>query len=246
MVDTSDKENGKIRLSKVMSSRGLCSRREADSFIEQGLVRVNGKTVNVLGSRVEPDCEIEIVGEAKDFLEEQVTIALHKPRDYVSSQPEDGYTSALDLIREPNYFGKGYKNITRKGLAPLGRLDIDSTGLILYSQSGVLAKKIIGDSTEIEKEYEVNVLGDISDKALELLKYGLELDGVELKKAEITKVSKTKMIFVLKQGRKRQIRRMCELVGLKTTRIHRLRVGKLEIGNLPEGMWRIVEPHEII
>jgi len=246
MKENQPNETEKIRLSKVMSSRGLCSRREADSFIERGLVKVDGKIVNVLGSRVFPDCKIEIVGEAKDFLDEQVTIVLHKPRDYVSSQPEDGYTSALDLIREQNYFGKGYKNILRKGLAPLGRLDIDSTGLILYSQSGVLAKKIIGDATEIEKEYEVNVSGDITEKALKLLEFGLELDGVQLKKAKITKLTKSKMIFILKQGRKRQIRRMCELVGLKTTRIHRMRVGKLRIDDLPEGMWRIVEPHEIL
>jgi len=244
--DMNNNQEGMVRLSKVMSSRGLCSRREADSFIEKGQVKVDGQVVRVLGSRVHPDCEIEIIGEAKNFLDEQVTIVLHKPRDFVSSQPEDGYTSALDLIREPNYFGKGYKNILRKGLAPLGRLDIDSTGLILYSQSGVLAKKIIGDSTEIEKEYEVNVIGDITPKALKLLEHGLYLDEVELKKAQITKLSSSKMIFVLKQGRKRQIRRMCELVGLKTTRIHRLRVGKLELGDLPEGMWRIVEPHEII
>jgi 23S rRNA pseudouridine2604 synthase len=235
-----------VRLSKVMSSRGLCSRREADSFIEKGQVKVDGEVVRILGSRVDPNCEIEIVGEAKNFLDEQVTIVLHKPRDFVSSQPEDGYTSALDLIREPNYYGKGYRNILRKGLAPLGRLDIDSTGLILYSQSGVLAKKIIGDSTEIEKEYEVNVVGDITEKALKLLQHGLYLDDVELKEAQITKVSSSKMIFVLKQGRKRQIRRMCELVGLQTRRIHRMRVGKLELGDLPEGMWRIVEPHEII
>jgi len=235
-----------IRLSKVMSSRGLCSRREADSFIEKGLVKVDGKVINVLGSRVRPDCKIEIVGQARAALEDQVTIMLHKPRDFVSSQPEDGYTSALDLIREKNYFGGGYRNILRKGLAPLGRLDIDSTGLILYSQSGVLAKKIIGDSTEIEKEYEVNVSGDINKEALKLLEHGLELDGVVLKKAKIQKISKSKMIFTLKQGRKRQIRRMCELVGLRTTRIHRIRVGKLGLDDLPEGMWRIVEPHEIV
>jgi len=239
-------DGDRVRLSKVMSMRGMCSRREADSFIEHGLVKVDGEIVKILGSRVHPDCEIEIIGDAKDYLDEQVTIVLNKPRDFVSSQPEDGYISALELIREENYFGDGFVDIRRAGLAPLGRLDIDSTGLILYSQSGVLAKKIIGDATEIEKEYEVNVIGDITDEALKLLEHGLELDGVVLKKAKITQVSSSKMIFVLKQGRKRQIRRMCELVGLKVRRIHRMRVGKLTIEGMPEGMWRIVEPHEII
>lgn len=229
-----------------MSTRGLCSRREADEFIAQGLVEVDGVKIDVLGSRVDPDCNIKILSEGQESLDEQVTIVLNKPRDYVSSQPENDYVSALDLIREKNYFGKGYKNITRKGLAPLGRLDIDSTGLIIYSQNGVLAKKIIGEDSQVEKEYEVNTAGKISDKALDLLRFGLELDGVKLKKAKITKLTNSKMIFVLKQGRKRQIRRMCELVDLEVTRIHRMRVGKLTLNDMPEGMWRIASPHEII
>lgn len=239
-------DENKIRLSKVMSTRGLCSRREADDFISKGLVKVDGIKVDVLGSRVDPNCEIEILPEGQDSLNEQVTIVLNKPRDYVSSQPEKGYLSALELIRENNYFGSDYRNVTRKGLAPLGRLDIDSTGLIIYSQNGVLAKKIIGDQSDVEKEYEVNVVGGITDKALELLRFGLELDGVKLKKAKITKLSNSKMIFVLKQGRKRQIRRMCDLVDLHVRRIHRMRVGKLSLGEMPEGTWRIVSPHEII
>jgi 23S rRNA pseudouridine2604 synthase len=239
-------DENKVRLSKVMSTRGLCSRREADAFISKGLVKVDGKIINVLGSRVDPNCKIELLSEGLENLNDQMTIVLNKPRDYVSSQPEKGYTSALDLIREKNYFGPGYKNILRKGLAPLGRLDIDSTGLIIYSQSGVLAKQVIGENSLIEKEYEVNVSGNITPEVLKLLEFGLELDGVKLKKAKILKVTSSKMIFTLKQGRKRQIRRMCELVDLHVTRIHRMRVGKLKIDDLPEGMWRIVSPHEIV
>ena len=141
-----------------MSMRGLCSRREADEFISKSLVKVNGQVLNTLGVRVDSESQIEILSEGQDFLNDQSTIVLNKPRDYVSSQPEGGYTSALDLIREKNYFGSDYRPLIRKGLAPLGRLDIDSTGLILYSQSGVLAKQIIGEETSVEKEYEVNVL----------------------------------------------------------------------------------------
>lgn len=235
-----------LRLSKLMGQRGLCSRREADKLIEEGLVKVDGKIVAELGFKVSPECSIEILEEGRETLDDKVTIALHKPRDYVSSQPEDDYVSALELIREHNYFGNDYTHIERKGLAPLGRLDIDSTGLILYSQNGVLAKKIIGENSSVEKEYEVNVLGGITEEVLEKLRFGLTLDGVKLKRAKITKITSTKMVFILNQGRKRQIRRMCELVGLKTRRIHRIRVGKLKIGALPEGQWMLVRPEDIV
>ncbi len=236
----------KLRLSKLMGQRGLCSRSQADKLIEEGLVKVNGELVSELGSKVDPNCSIEILEEGKESLEDKITIALNKPRDYVSSQPEDDYVSALELIREKNYFGDSYEHVERNGLAPLGRLDIDSTGLILYSQNGVLAKKIIGENSSVDKEYEVNVTGNISEQAMAKLRIGLTLDDVKLKRAKVTKVSSTKMIFVLNQGRKRQIRRMCELVGLKTTRIHRIRVGKLKIGDLPEGKWTIVKPEDVV
>lgn len=236
----------KLRLSKLMGQRGLCSRREADKLIEEGLVKVNDKLVTELGSKVDPNCTVKILEEGKEALDDKITIALHKPRNYVSSQPEDDYTSALELVRENNYFGDDYQHVERKGLAPLGRLDIDSTGLILYSQNGVLAKQIIGENSLVDKEYEVNTTGEISEETMTKLRMGLSLDGVKLKQAKITKISKTKMAFVLNQGRKRQIRRMCELVGLKTTRIHRIRVGKLKIGDLPEGKWMLVKSEDVI
>ncbi len=245
--DKSDNQSGEqLRLSKLMGQRGLCSRREADKLIADGLVEVDGVLVTELGSKVDPNCSVKILEEGKESLNDKVTIALHKPRDYVSSQPEDDYTSALELIRKYNYFGDDYEHVERKGLAPLGRLDIDSTGLILYSQNGVLAKKIIGENSDVDKEYEVNVTGGISEETMGKLRYGLSLDGVKLKRAKVTKVSSTKMIFVLNQGRKRQIRRMCELVGLKTTRIHRIRVGKLKIGDLPEGKWMLVKAEDVV
>ncbi len=238
--------SGKLRLSKLMGARGVCSRREADKLIEEGLVKVNGKLVSELGFKVSLKCSIEILKEGKNFLDDKVTIALNKPRNYISSQPEKNYISALQLIRKKNYFGKNYKYVERKGLAPLGRLDIDSTGLILYSHNGVLAKKIIGEDTLIDKEYEVNVIGKISEESLLKLRFGLILNGVKLKPAKVTKISSTKMIFILNQGRKRQIRRMCELVGLKTTRVHRIRIGKLKIGCLPQGQWTLVKEKNII
>ena len=140
-----------LRLSKLMSERGLCSRREADVFIEKGLVKVNDKLVSKLGTKVKRSDSIEVLGKAKDMLKHQLTIALNKPRNFVSSQPEKNHPHALTLIKKSNFFGSNFKNFDQNGLAPLGRLDIDSTGLILYSQKGTLAKKIIGPNSLLEK-----------------------------------------------------------------------------------------------
>ena len=240
-------EDKKVRLSKVMGQRGLCSRREADKLIEQGLVEVDGEVVKELGSKVLPDVKIKILNQGQKELSKKITIALHKPRDYVSSQPEKNYRSALELIKIDNYYGDDYKPFIQKGLAPLGRLDIDSTGLIIYSQNGVLAKSIIGENSNVEKEYEVNVTGfRLNTKIISQLEFGLTLDDVKLKKAKVVKHSPTFFSITLTQGRKRQIRRMCELVGLKVTRIQRVRVGKLKLNDLPEGMWTFVTENEIV
>lgn len=242
-----NEDDKKIRLSKVMSQRGLSSRREADKLIEQGLVEVEGDVIKELGTKVFPDVKIKILNQGQKELLKKITLALNKPRDFVSSQPEKNYRSALELIRKENYYGDSYKPFIQKGLAPLGRLDIDSTGLIIYSQNGVLAKKVIGENSKIEKEYEVNVTGNsLNQKSMSLLEFGLTLDNVKLKRAKVIKHSPTFFSITLTQGRKRQIRRMCELVGLKVTRIKRVRVGKLKLLDLPEGMWTFVSESEIV
>ena len=241
------KDQELLRLSKLMSERGICSRREADSLIEKGLVKVDGELVNQLGLKVTRSVKVEVITEAKKILEKKVTIALNKPRDYVSSQPEKDYAHALTLIKKKNYFGDKYFDFNQKGLAPLGRLDIDSTGLILYSQKGTLAKQIIGENSKIEKEYEVNITDGVLDqKKISKLQHGLLLDGVELKPAKVKKISPTFFKITLIQGRKRQIRRMCDLVGLKVTRLKRVRIGKYKIGDLPEGSWTFVDDSEVL
>lgn len=241
------KDQELLRLSKLMSERGICSRREADSLIEKGLVKVDGILVNQLGLKVTRAVKIEVIKEAKSILNKKVTIVLNKPRDFVSSQPEKGYKHSLTLIKKKNYFGDNYFNFDQKGLAPLGRLDIDSTGLILYSQKGTLAKKIIGEDSKIEKEYEVNITGGALDQEKILkLTHGLSLDGAKLKPTKVQKISPTFFKITLTQGRKRQIRRMCELVGLKVTRLKRIRIGRYRIKELPEGFWTFVEDSEIL
>lgn len=242
-----------IRLSKLMAQRGLCSRREADAFIEQGLVMVDGAVINQLGTKVSPDAEIKLASEAQKQQNSLVTIILHKPIGYVSAQPEDNYQPAIKLITRANQFGESKLRLQpahMKGLAVAGRLDIDSQGLLLFTQDGRIAKKIIGpnqdDAGKVEKEYIVRVEGLLPDNRLQLLRHGLELDGKPLKPAKVEWINDDQLRFVLTEGKKRQIRRMCELVGLRITGLKRVRIGKIRLGNLPEGKWRFLEPGETV
>lgn len=242
--------DGKVRLSKLMAERGLCSRREADAYIEKGLVYVNGEKIDQLGTKVEPDVRITLATEALHAQKNLITLVLNKPIGYVSAQPEPDKIPAIRLITDQNQFvkpgGRRLKQGDLKGLAVTGRLDIDSQGLLLFTQDGRLAKRIIGEETKIEKEYLVRVQGTLPDDKLKLLRHGLELDGKALKPAQVEWLNEDQLRFVLKEGKKRQIRRMCELVGLKVTGLKRVRLGKLKLGDLPEGKWRFLGPDEEI
>ncbi|MCB5208126.1 pseudouridine synthase [Methylovorus mays] len=237
------------RLSKRMAELGLCSRREADEWIVNGWVRVNGKVVDELGSRVEPDANIEVSKEAEKHQSEIVTILLHKPVGYVSGQAEDGYEPAVVLVHPDNHWAedpvqKEFRRGFLKGLAPAGRLDIDSTGLLVLTQDGRVARQLIGEDSQTEKEYLVRVEGTLSDEGLRKLNHGLSLDGVQLKPAKVSWQNEDQLRFVLREGRKRQIRRMCELVGLHVVGLKRVRIGSVALGKLPPGQWRYLRPGE--
>jgi len=245
--------NDLIRLSKLMTDRGLCSRREADRYIEQGLVFVDGVRINLLGTKVDPQCQIELAAKAKEKQESLITIILNKPVGYVSAQPEKSYVPAIQLITSENQFTpeqqrrrKHLEHNHFDGLAVAGRLDIDSQGLLLFTQDGRLAKKIIGENSGMEKEYLVRFKGNLTEAKLKNLRFGLELDGKPLKQASVESLNADQLRFVLKEGKKRQIRRMMELVDLQVTGLKRVRIGKLKLGKLPEGKWRFVEPQEDI
>lgn len=237
-----------IRLSKRMSELGLCSRREADEFIRQGLVYVDGKTVDTLGFKVRREQYVELKKEAKEQIESSVTILVNKPIGFVSSQPEKDYRPAIQLITDENrdsqYPGRSLKNADFENLAVAGRLDIDSQGLLILTQDGRIAKMLIGEDTEIEKEYLVRVKGTLTEKDLQLLCFGLELDGRPLKRAIVQWINADQLRFVLKEGKKRQIRRMCEAVGLEVCGLKRVRVGNVKLGKLTEGQWRFLLPTE--
>jgi 23S rRNA pseudouridine2604 synthase len=239
----------KIRVSKLMSEQGLCSRREADSYIERGWVLVDGVPVTELGTRVFPNQRITLAKAAQTRQAASVTILLNKPIGFVSGQAEQGYRPAVTLVteqshyksdRSPLRFNRGHL----QGLAPAGRLDIDSTGLLVLTQDGRIAKQLIGENSGIDKEYLVRVEGKLSPESLATLNFGLSLDGVPLKRATVTWQNKDQLRFILREGKKRQIRRMCELVGLKVTGLKRVRVGKVTLGDLPQGQWRYLRSDE--
>ena len=239
----------KIRVSKLMSEQGLCSRREADSYIERGWVLVDGAPVTELGTRIFPNQKITLAKQAQTQQESSVTILLNKPVGYVSNLPEKGYQPAVVLIKPEARYAEDKTQLRfsathLRGLAPAGRLDIDSAGLIVFTQDGRIAKQLIGQDSKIEKEYLVRVEGVLSAENLAKLNFGLSLDGRALKPAKVSWQNEDQLRFALREGKKRQIRRMCELVGLEVTGLKRVRIGSVMLGKLPEGQWRYLRHDE--
>ena len=250
-----------VRLNKRMAELGLCSRREADAWIDQGWVRVNGQVAE-MGMQVGSTDRITVEREAQAQQEQQVTVLLHKPMGYVSGQAEDGHEPAMVLFQARNQWSGDTTRIRFspaqfKGLAPAGRLDIDSVGMLVMTQDGRVARQLIGEDADMEKEYLVRVTcagpqGDIAVNVqahfpaaqMQRLRHGLSLDGKALKPAQVEWQNPEQLRFVLKEGKKRQIRRMCEQVGLKVVGLKRIRMGRISLGALPVGQWRYLGPKE--
>lgn len=234
-----------VRINKWLALEGVCSRREADALIEQGLVEIDGRPVTELGERIVPGQTIRLNSKAAQKLDNQLSIVLNKPVGYVSGTPEPGETPAIRLITQATLKGEAHAVPGRNNrMAPLGRLDKDSRGLLILSEDGVLAKAVIGPLSEVDKEYVVKVLGEITPEKLALLRHGLELDGRRLRPARVSAEGRDTLRFVLSEGRNRQIRRMCSLVHLRVADLQRVRVGPVELGNLPEGRWRPLSHRE--
>jgi len=232
-----------------MAEQGLCSRREADAYIERGWVRVDGVVVSELGSKAYPNQKITLDKQARRRQTARVTILLNKPVGYVSGQAEQGYRPAVSLIgahtqyradKSPQRFDPAHL----RGLAPAGRLDIDSQGLLVLTQDGRIARQLISDDSDIDKEYLVRVEGRIAGNGLKLLNHGLSLEGQPLRPAHVSWQNEDQLRFVLHEGKKRQIRRMCELVGLRVVGLKRVRIGRIVLGDLPPGKWRYLKEGE--
>jgi len=237
------------RLSKRISEMTQCSRREADEWIENGWVRVDGVVVTTLGTRVHPNAKVEIKEEASKHQTESVTILLNKPLDEAITEDEEGAENALILIRPENRWSEddsrlSFKATHLRGLARVGKLDSDSTGMLVFTQEGSVARRITGDDTRLEKEYMVRVEGELSPAGMKQLNHGLSLDEVKLKRAQVSWQNEQQLRFVLHESRKQQIQRMCELVGLRVISIKRIRIGSVSLGKLPPGQWRYLRENE--
>jgi 23S rRNA pseudouridine2604 synthase len=248
-----DHAPGSVRLSKRMSELGIASRREADEWIARGWVRVDDQVVSELGSRVLPHQRVTVDAKAKHQQAQRVTVLVHKPVGYVSGQAEDGYEPAVVLVTPANQWredrsGTRFLREHLHSLVPAGRLDIDSVGLLVLTQDGRVAKQLVGEDSAIDKEYLVRVASargeGLDAHGLALLRHGLELDGEALRPAQVEWVNDDQLRFVLTQGKKRQIRRMCEAVGLQVLGLKRVRIGNVMLGDLPSGCWRYLRADE--
>jgi 23S rRNA pseudouridine2604 synthase len=257
------------RLNKRMAELGMCSRREADEWVANGWVKVNG-VVAEMGLQVSPSDKIDVDRAAKGKQANLVTILINKPMGLVSGQAEDGHEPAVTLFTPQNRWmddnARFFWNHSQLlGLAPCGRLDIDSIGLLVMTQDGRIARQLIGEDSVMEKEYlvrveyyadgnlaaqntvppvKLNVQEAFPVALLSKLRFGLSLDGQSLKRAKVDWQNPEQLRFVLTEGKKRQIRRMCEQVGLKVVGLKRVRIGNVVLGNLPLGQWRYLAPHE--
>ena len=233
------------RVNKWLAQAGVCSRREAEALIAAGQMRIDGELVTDAGRKIMAGQTLVLGERAAAQLDAQVSVVINKPVGLVSSQPEGDQVPAIRLVRAENLFGDASSiPDARASLAPLGRLDQDSRGLLILSEDGVLAKALIGPESPIDKEYLVTVAGKVSREKIVKLRHGLELDGRQLRSAKVKQEDVAVLRFTLVEGRNRQIRRMCELVGLEVTDLIRLRIGPIALADLPEGKWRVLTADE--
>lgn len=221
-----------MRLNKYIASLNIASRREADKLIKDGKVKVNGNIVNNPAIQVEE--KDKIICEIEDYKSEKIYIKLNKPIGYVVSNNKKEGKPIYRLLDEK-----------LKNLYPVGRLDKDSKGLILFTNDGIFSRKIIGENSDCEKEYYVKLNDNISDGALKKLEFGISLDGKKLKPATVKRVSKNSFNIILKEGKNRQIRRMCEKVGFEVILLKRIRIAEIYLNELREGDFEYLTKEEI-
>ena len=226
-----------IRLQKVLADRGVASRRRAEELITAGRVRVDGELVRTLGTKVAPDALIAVDGAATRTVTARY-VALHKTVGVVSTaRDERGRRSVVDVVG------------ARERVYPVGRLDAESEGLVLLTNDGVWAQRVLHPRYGHEREYEVTVSGDLSDAAVAQLRRGVRLEEglARAERVEVLTRSRTasRLRMVLRTGWKRQIRRMCAAVDLRVERLVRIRMGSLRLGRLRPGEWRELTKAEI-
>ena len=222
-----------MRLQKFLSAVGVCSRRRGEEYIKAGRVAVNGEIVAELGTKIDPDMDlVQVDGKSIKPSQTYVYIALNKPRGYVTSCSHPGEKIVMDLV-----------DISQR-VYPIGRLDKDSTGLLLLTNDGRLHHRLSHPSFDHEKEYDVTTAQTITAGALRKLAAGLPLLGTKTRPAEVRRISERRFRIILQEGKNRQIRRMVRKVGNQVTRLKRVRVGSVKLGRLPLGSWRYLTVKE--
>ena len=226
------------RLQKIIAARGLCSRRQAEKWIEEGRVRVNGNTAHLGDTADVTEDVIEVDGKRLPKAGKKLYLMLNKPRGYVTTlSDEKGRKNAAELVA-----GCGIR------VYPVGRLDMDSEGLLLFTNDGEFANLMMHPRHEVDKVYRVWVT-NFSPEKLEALKEPIELDGYRIKKPKVkpVRMEPTRAILdvTIHEGRNRQVRRMCQAAGLEVARLKRIAEGGLRLGELKTGAWRELEPKEI-
>lgn len=229
------KKLDKIRLNKYISLSGICSRRQADKYIEQGLVEVNGKITTELGTVVDEDKdEVKFNCKIIKPVEEKKYIMLNKPLGYITTSKEQfGRSYILQLIKE---------NIR---VFPVGRLDMHSEGLILLTNDGDFANRVTHPTKHIEKEYEVELKNNVTDEQTLKLQQGVDIGGYITKEAVVKQLGKKKISIVIKEGKNRQVRKMCDAVGNSVIKLKRTRIGGLFIDDLETGEYRYLTKKDI-
>ena len=224
----------KERLQKLISSAGLASRRQAEALLRTGRVSVNGETA-ALGQSADPDTdEIAVDGQPLCFSEEKQYLMLHKPRGYVTTlSDEKGRPTVAQLVSDAG-----------ARVYPVGRLDMDSDGLLLFTNDGALANALTHPSHAVPKTYRVSIRGDIA-AALPVLRSPMEIEGYRVRADAVEQDGKDTLLITIHEGRNRQVRRMCDAAGLHVTRLTRLSEGPLALGDLPLGKWRRLTENEI-
>ncbi|GKY99311.1 hypothetical protein MPSEU_000886200 [Mayamaea pseudoterrestris] len=260
-----------VRLNKLVAQKGLCSRREADVFITKGLVKVDGRIISELGSKVRPNASVELLPRGVDLVKQQGTILFNKPLGVVSCQPETHQTPAIQLCTLENEYIRNRRGKDRtatssddvqsatnnsrireprrqSGWAAAGRLDINSTGLLVLTQSGFIAKQIIGAA--MEKEYLVRVRHNLLKDDMETtdkihqLREGFIHEGDRLTTKSVEVLNESQLQIVLDEGKKHHLRRMLMHVGWKVDALKRVRIGNIVLGDLPPGNWRWLRSNE--
>ena len=222
-----------IRLQKFLSEAGICSRRKGEEYIKAGFVRVNNNVVTELGEKVDPQKDrVEFKGRTVDVKSDQIYIALNKPKGYVTSSMQAGDKIVLDLID------------IKERIYPIGRLDKDTSGLLILTNDGSLHHQLSHPSFDHEKEYDVTVVRPIPEGALRSIAKGMPMMGTKTRPAEIERITSRRFRIVLREGKNRQVRRMVRKVGNHVTRLKRVRVSNIKLGRLAEGTWRYLTEKE--